>query len=133
MSQGWFPEALGQSGGRNLKTTPLPPGHGVKCPVLNCSSFCLWRSRWNKHHGHPTHAPFPPAAASGCATCKVGEEQLSQLGATYSSLPTGLFTCTLVMAFPSVWCCLWVVPRTCSFYRPQRTVSNCQVAVASLL
>lgn len=47
MSQGWFPEALGQSGGRDLKTTPLPPGHGVKCPVLNCSSFCLWRSRWN--------------------------------------------------------------------------------------
>lgn len=45
--QGWFPEAVGRSGGGDFKMTPLPPEDGVKCPVLNCSSFGLWRNRWN--------------------------------------------------------------------------------------
>lgn len=104
MSQGWFPEALGSSGGRDLKTTPLPPGDGVKCSVLNGRSFCLWRSRWNSVDTPYTHLSH--------LLLLLDVEQLSQFGATYSSLPTGLFTCTLVMAFPSAWCCLWVVPRT---------------------
>lgn len=45
----------GSSGGRDLKNTPLPPRDGVKCPVLNCSSLCLWRSRWNTMDTPRTH------------------------------------------------------------------------------
>lgn len=68
MSRGWFPEAPGRLIWRK----------GFKKYSFATQGWCkmsyaklqqpLFVEKQVEHHGHPTHTPFPPAAASGCAT-----------------------------------------------------------------
>lgn len=53
-------------------------GNGVRCNTA-AASVCV---QVVESHGNPTHPPFPPAAASGCAPQEVGEDQFSQLSAS---------------------------------------------------
>lgn len=108
MSQGWLPEAPGQSGGKDLKTTPLLPGNGVRCNTA-AVSVCL------EVGGTPCklhRSTFPTCCFFWMCHPEGGREAVQP---ARCFLPAELLTCTLVMAFPSAWCCLWEVPETSLF------------------